>query len=104
MTAEFPVGLWARWRWEDIGLGRWHALARNAKAVNQNTGEERPVVILACGRVRPVPTETSSRPADDRCCPECLELDKMRAAYDAGFRTIPDRVADPVPALVGPNL
>ena len=73
--------VWARWKWKDVGLGRWHAVVDAAKAQNVATGETLDIVRLACGRMRSLPQVTAPRPEDEKCCPTCRELDDLRLSY-----------------------
>jgi hypothetical protein len=85
--------VWARWKWQDTGLGRWHAIAEAGLGHAGDLIIE--VVILACGRVRRAPAVTAPRPADDDCCPECRTLDDLRLKYT------PEREPEKVPVVAG---
>jgi hypothetical protein len=74
--------VWARWRWEDTGWGRWHAVADTALGLYlyEDHLDTALVVHTACDRVRPRPQETGPRPEQDRC-PECDALDALRERF-----------------------
>jgi hypothetical protein len=84
--------LWARWKWQDSGIGRWHVLAATNGAA----------VLLACGRVRSLPTEVAPRPTNEKCCSTCRKFDDMRLGYKA--ETADDLIGSVVEAPSTPEL
>ena len=63
---------WARWKWSDIGFGRWHVLAEQ-----RSDG-----AVTGCGSKRHKPALTAPRPKDsERVCPKCARIDDLRLRY-----------------------
>ncbi len=95
---------WARWHWKDTGKGRWHAIAEYGQAMAMTEvmpGVAVPskvdVVVLACGRVRSLPSETAPRPADENCCPQCRDFDDLRLKFLNQHKPTPVEVGELVP-------